>query len=69
MKSNVGGMDRVGRIVVGLVLISLVFVGPQASWGWVGLIPLITGLSSFCPFYTLFGMKTCSLDGHKGVVS
>jgi hypothetical protein len=51
MKQNVGGVDKLLRIVVGIVLIALVFVGPQTPWGWLGLIPLITGLFNFCPVY------------------
>jgi hypothetical protein len=61
MLANVGGIDRILRIVVGLVLIALVFVGPQTNWGWIGLIPLITGLFSFCPAYTLLGLNTCPM--------
>lgn len=56
---NVGGIDRTLRIIVGLGLISLVFVGPQAVWGWVGVVPLVTGLFRFCPAYKLFGFNTC----------
>ncbi|WP_448189280.1 YgaP family membrane protein [Azospirillum sp. sgz301742] len=58
--SNVGGVDRALRAVVGLILIALVFVGPQTPWGWVGLIPLLTAVIGFCPAYTLLGVKTCS---------
>lgn len=63
---NVGGIDRVIRILAGLVLISLVFFGDQIIgqnivWGWVGIIPLATGIFKFCPAYTLFGIKTCSV--------
>jgi hypothetical protein len=60
VKANVGGIDRILRIVVGLVLIGLVFVGPKVVWGWVGVIPLVTGFFKFCPFYPLFGMSSCS---------
>lgn len=56
---NVGGIDKILRIVVGLALISLVFVGPMTAWGWVGLIPLLTGLFNFCPLYLLIGLSTC----------
>jgi hypothetical protein len=56
---NVGGFDRVLRIVVGLVLIALVFVGPRTVWGWVGLVPLLTGIFKFCPAYKLIGVNTC----------
>ena len=58
MKANVGKTDRILRIIVGVVLIALVFVGPQTPWGWIGLVPLITALIGFCPAYTLLGMRT-----------
>jgi hypothetical protein len=61
MTKNVGGVDRVLRIIVGLVLISLVWLVPT-NWGWLGLIPLATGLFGFCAAYTLFGINTCSVD-------
>ncbi len=59
MTNNEGGVDRVVRVVVGLGLISLAFVGPQTPWGWIGLIPLITGVVGWCPAYSIFGLKTC----------
>ena len=63
MTTNVGIIDRVLRIVVGLALIgvALGLFGPayQTVWGWIGLIPLATGLVSWCPAYTIFGIKTC----------
>jgi len=58
-KTNVGGIDRALRIVVGLVLIALVFVGPKTPWGWLGLIPLATGFLRTCPLYSLIGVNTC----------
>ena len=58
-KSNVGNIDRILRILVGLVLVALVFVGPQTPWGWIGLIPLATGLLRTCPLYSLIGLSTC----------
>ena len=58
MKANVGSIDRVLRIVVGLALIALVFVGPQTPWGWIGVVPLATALIGWCPVYTLFGWNT-----------
>jgi hypothetical protein len=61
MKANVGTVDRVIRIVVGLVLIALVFVGPQTPWGWIGVVPLATGLISTCPLYSLLGLSTCPM--------
>lgn len=59
MSSNVGTVDRVLRILVGLVLIALVFVGPKTDWGWLGLVPLLTALVGFCPLYRLLGIRTC----------
>lgn len=57
--TNVGSADRIARIVLGLVLIGLVFVGPQTPWGWIGVVPLLTGLFKTCPAYSLFGISTC----------
>lgn len=59
MTCNVGGIDRVLRIIVGLALIALVFVGPQTPWGWLGLIPLGTAILGWCPPYALLGISTC----------
>ena len=58
MKSNVGTLDRVLRVIVGIVLISLVFVGPKTAWGWIGVIPLATAFIGFCPAYRLLGIRT-----------
>jgi hypothetical protein len=60
-KLNVGTADRFVRILFGLVLLSLVFVGPKTMWGWVGILPLLTGLVSFCPLYSLLGCSTRSI--------
>jgi hypothetical protein len=60
MEKNVGGVDRILRIIVGLGLISLVFVGPQTPWGWIGVIPLLSAIVGFCPAYRLIGLSTCS---------
>lgn len=59
MAGNMGVPDRLIRTVIGLALISLVFVGPQTPWGWLGLIPLLTALVGICPAYRLFGIRTC----------
>ncbi len=61
MTRNEGTLDRALRIILGLALISLVFVGPQTPWGWVGLIPLVTGAVGTCPLYSIFGISTCSI--------
>ncbi|MGE5234060.1 MAG: DUF2892 domain-containing protein [Acidobacteriota bacterium] len=53
-------VERVVRVLVGLVLLSLVFVGPKTPWGWIGILPLVTGLTGLCPLYTLLGISTCS---------
>ena len=58
MNVNMGTVDRVIRIIVGVVLIALVFVGPQTPWGWIGLIPLVTALIGWCPAYSLIGTRT-----------
>ncbi len=60
MKANVGTVDRIVRIVVGLVLIGLSVMGTIGVWGWIGVVPLVTGLFGFCPLYTVLGMNTCS---------
>ncbi|CAO3376604.1 YgaP family membrane protein [Azospirillum argentinense] len=61
MPVNVGTIDRALRAIVGLVLIALVFVGPQTPWGWIGLVPLLTAVVGFCPAYTLFGVRSCPM--------
>lgn len=58
---NEGILDRTLRVVVGLVVLSLVFVGPQTPWGWIGLVPLLTGAVGFCPLYKVIGLNTCPL--------
>ena len=59
---NEGKVDRVLRVIVGAVLISLVFAGPKTMWGWIGLVPFVTGLAGTCPLYTLFGIRTCPMQ-------
>jgi membrane-associated protease RseP (regulator of RpoE activity) len=58
MAANIGTPDRVLRIVIGVLLIALVFMGPRTPWGWIGIIPLVTALFNFCPLYALLGIKT-----------
>jgi hypothetical protein len=62
MKANVGSVDRILRIVVGLVLIALAATGTVGVWGWIGVVPVLTGLFKFCPAYTLLGMNTCPMQ-------
>lgn len=59
MKANVGGIDKVARIVVGAILIGLALTGTVGAWGWIGVVPLATGLFNFCPLYPLLGISTC----------
>jgi O-antigen ligase len=58
MKCNVGGVDRILRIVVGLLLIALALTGTVGIWGWIGIVPLATGVFKFCPAYTLLGVNS-----------
>lgn len=63
MKANVGGIDRILRIVAGLILIALAAIGSVGTWGWiVGAIVLATGIFRFCGAYTLLGINTCPLQ-------
>ncbi len=64
MTSNIGRLDRGIRIILGLALLALVFVGPKTPWGYLGFIPLGTALLAACPLYSLFGISTC----HRPVV-
>jgi len=59
MKKNIGGVERVIRIIAGLGILSLAFVGPRSPWAYLGIIPLATGLVGWCPPYALFGFSTC----------
>ncbi|MBK7355724.1 DUF2892 domain-containing protein [Propionivibrio sp.] len=59
MKANVGGIDRILRIAVGIVLTALAAMGIIGVWGWIGVVPFLTGLIGWCPAYPLLGMNTC----------
>lgn len=59
MTCNVSKMDRLIRIIGGAAVLSLVFIGPKTPWGYVGLVPLLTGIAGFCPAYLLIGKKSC----------
>ncbi|MGI9132725.1 MAG: YgaP family membrane protein [Rhodoferax sp.] len=61
MKLNVGGIDRIARIVIGLVLIGLSATGNIGVWGWLGVVPLATGALGWCPPYAIFGFSTCAV--------
>jgi hypothetical protein len=59
MKKNVGSVERVIRVIAGIAILSLAFVGPQSPWAYLGIIPLATGLMGWCPAYALLGISTC----------
>ncbi len=61
MKTNVGGIDRALRLVVGVVLVALAATGVVGWWGWIGVVPLVTALFSVCPLYALLGVNTCPM--------
>lgn len=64
-KKNIGGIDRILRILVGIALIALAYTGQLGTWAYIGIIPLVTGLFSTCPLYSLFGFNTCPLSRQK----
>ena len=59
MKKNVGSIERVIRVIAGIAILSLAFVGPKSPWAYLGIIPLATGLIGWCPPYALLGISTC----------
>jgi O-antigen ligase len=62
MKTNVGGIDRILRIAFGALLIVLALAGTIGAWGWLGLIPLATGIFRTCPLYQLIGFSSCPME-------
>jgi len=62
MKKNAGNIDRGIRVVVGFALIASAVAGVFAPWGYIGVVPVLTGLFGFCPAYTLLGMNTCPME-------
>ena len=61
MKPNVGGLDRIIRIVLGVVLLGLAATGTVGWWGWLGVVPLATGALGWCPPYAILGFNTCAI--------
>ena len=58
---NEGSLDRIIRVLVGVVALSLVFFGPHSLWGLLGLAPLVTGIFGYCPLYKAIGVDTCEM--------
>ena len=61
MSKNVGGIDRLARFALGMVLIAMTLTGFIGAWGWIGLVPLLTAVFSTCPVYSILGMRTCKV--------
>ena len=61
LPKNEGTVDRAVRVIAGIAIVSLAFVGPKTPWGYLGLLPIVTGLLCSCPAYTLFGLSTCPM--------
>ena len=59
MTTNEGTLDRTLRVIVGVALLALAFAGPRTPWGYLGLVPLFTGVMGTCPLYSIFGISTC----------
>lgn len=59
MKQNIHNIERVARVIVGIIILSLVFVGPKTWWGLIGILPILTGVIGWCPPYQLLGISTC----------
>ena len=66
---NEHAVDRAIRIVVGLVLLSLVVIGPQTLWGLIGIVPLLTGIAGSCPLYRLVGLSTCPITPRQSTTA
>jgi hypothetical protein len=60
-KNNVGNVDRIARVLIGLVLIAMTLTGTIGVWGWIGVVPLATAALGTCPLYTMLGLSTCPM--------
>lgn len=65
MKTNEGTVDRAVRVIAGVTLVALAATGTVGVWGWIGLVPIATGLMGWCPAYTLLGINTCGIKAAK----
>ncbi len=65
MKLNEGTVDRILRVLVGILILSLAFVGPKTPWAYLGIVPLLTGAIGFCPLYAILGINTCGVPKAK----
>lgn len=65
MKTNVGGIDRILRIVLGVALIALTLMGTIGVWGWIGVVPLLTAAVGTCPLYSVLGFSSCPVNTTK----
>lgn len=61
-KSNVGNIDRILRVVLGIALIAMTLTGTIGVWGWIGVVPLLTAALGSCPVYTMLGLNTCPMQ-------
>ncbi|MBA3010784.1 MAG: DUF2892 domain-containing protein [Proteobacteria bacterium] len=59
MKQNIHNIERIIRVLLGIMILALIFVGPKSWWGLIGILPILTGLSGWCPPYQLLGISTC----------
>lgn len=66
MKANIHPIERAVRVLGGAAIVSLAFIGPQTPWAWLGLIPVATGLSGWCPPYAMLGFSTCKAPTESG---
>jgi len=64
-KTNEGSVDRIVRVALGLAVLSLAFVGPKSPLGYIGIVPIVTGLIGWCPLYTVLGINTCGVKTAK----
>jgi hypothetical protein len=65
MKLNEGTVDRILRVLVGIIILSLAFLGPKTPWAYLGIVPLLTGAIGFCPLYAILGINTCGVPKAK----